>query len=69
MDKYGIGQNFNPHNLRMLPDLGNSFNTSNNLNLFFDKIGLVERKIKLEKKIGKNNYKKLVNKMKKLSRW
>ena len=69
MENYGIGQNFNPHGLRRLPDFGNSFNVSNNFNISFDKIGLLERKIILEKKIGKNKYKKIVSKMKKLSRW
>lgn len=58
--RYGMGQNFNPHTLR---DDGVITNFSYGYN-----INMLERKCRLEKLLGKKTYKKIVNKVKSLSR-
>lgn len=57
----GMGQRVNPHTIRVnIRDYVISFNA-------FDQ-GLFNRKIKLEKIFGKTKYKRIVNKVKILSR-
>lgn len=76
---FGMGQRVNPHTLRtvMSKNEDKSFwineDSKNkefyhNSDLSISNFGLFERKIKLEKRLGKQNYKKIVKRAKTLRR-
>lgn len=84
ISSYGMAQRINPHSLRIsvIKDWDNSvwhdepkeidFDSEcylrNKLNIDSSNFGLYERKIKLQKMLGKVGYKKVVNNVKILSR-
>lgn len=57
----GMGQRFNPHTIRVNI-------VANKIGLHAFDEGLFNRKIKLENILGKTKYKKIVNKVKRMSR-
>ena len=69
---FGIGQSFNPHSLRIYIDkqLDSEWYPENNLSIFNEMIhySMQDRRIYLKKVLGKRTYKKIISKVKSLSR-
>lgn len=69
---FGMGQSFNPHSLRIdiYKQLDSEWYPENNLSIFNEMIhySMQDRRIYLKKVLGKRTYKKIISKVKSLSR-